>query len=114
MVAVTQCGTNRTGYRIIAVGYLTTKHGLGVKEVLDCIRLLGTDQTKLNVVVAADALLCLKLRSNELMADVFHIANTSEGHLLLYIVAKPFTTDGVTKDSGYDRTEEQTTIEHRL
>ena len=67
-----------------------------------------------HVAAFADTLLSLKLSGYELIVYVLQIADASEWHLLLNVVAEPLATDGVAEYGGNDGAKEQTTIEHRL
>ena len=56
-----------------------------------------------HVAAFADTLLSLKLSGYELIVYVLQIADASEWHLLLNVVAEPLATDGVAEYGGNER-----------
>ena len=93
---------------------MSAKQCAVVENVLQIVGLLASRHAEQQVAVCTNALLGLYLGSQEMVADVFHVADAGERHLLLYIVGKPFTTDGVSEDGRNNGAEEQSAVEHGL
>ena len=76
--------------------------------------MLRTGHAEQHIAVLSDVFLCLKLCADEMMAHVLHVAYASKRHLLVHVVAKPFTSHRIAEDRWNDGAEKQTSIDHGL
>ena len=114
VIAIAEGGTERSNDGVIVVGNLSTDECAVIKYFLEFVGLLTCCNTQEYVMVFGDALLCLKLCCKEVLPHVLHVAYACEGHLLLYIMPEPFSSNYASEDGEDDIAYDDTSVKHRL
>ena len=79
---------------VAVAGMYAVKNWFG-EELVEMVGSGGNGSSKEDIVVVENAILCLELYGNQLVAYVLHVSYSGKGHLLFDSVTEPFASKGV-------------------